>query len=251
MDGSALLRYPMYMKIAQITDIHADDFLAESYGIDALARLEFLLGDIRKEKADLIVLTGDLGKASVFPGIAGLLEKGGIPWLYILGNHDEPADYLTRSDWAGGKGNGLPYYSQKTGEDFLIFLDTHNGAVDEKQKHWLEALLGGPEERFVLFSHHPLYDCGGTLMDRLYPLEGRKEITALLEASGKKIHIFCGHYHTVHGQTFGSVTQAVTPSLLVQLKKYSTVIEEEGSEYGYRIIGIGRSGVSSEVRMFS
>jgi 3',5'-cyclic-AMP phosphodiesterase len=106
--------------------------------------------------------------------------------------------------------------------------------------------LAAPTEDVVIFVHHPIFDCGGTAMDRLHFLENREEIQSILALAKCKITIFCGHYHIEHEQKAGNVNQYVTPSTLMQLKPFSKELETESEIPGYRLVELTSGAVQTE-----
>jgi Icc protein len=100
----------------------------------------------------------------------------------------------------------------------------------------------------IVFIHHPILDCGNSVMDIKYPLLGRTNIIRMLVESGKRVHIFCGHYHTDFTTVFKNIIQYVTPSTLYQLKMHSEKLEIESERIGYRIININGTVIETEVK---
>ena len=88
-------------------------------------------------------------------------------------------------------------------------------------------------------------------MDRLYPGSGRDALAERLASTEKEVHIYCGHYHTEHRQTWKNLTQSVTPAVVVQIKQHSPEIALEDKSFGYRIIRMAPDRVETEVVRFS
>ncbi len=53
-------------------------------------------------------------------------------------------------------------------------------------------------KKLLFFTHHPIINCGDTIMDIKYPLENRDIILEKLINTEKEINIFSGHYHANH-----------------------------------------------------
>jgi len=49
------------VRIAQITDLHLDDFLAEYYVVDTRKNLLAVLNHVRQNQVQGMVITGDMG----------------------------------------------------------------------------------------------------------------------------------------------------------------------------------------------
>ncbi len=78
-------------KILNATDMHLD----EDYGLNDKT-LQFFVNQIRDEKPDLVIFTGDviLSKYQQIDAIqfGQLMEKMGVYWAYVFGNHEARAE---------------------------------------------------------------------------------------------------------------------------------------------------------------
>jgi 3',5'-cyclic-AMP phosphodiesterase len=236
--------------IAQVTDLHLDDFLADYYKVDTRRNLERILDDIRSKGIADIVLTGDLGLPASMKWLFETIGERGLKARFVLGNHDEAGDFAgTELASMHTHGDGL-YYSFQTQDRDYAFLDTSRAVVGESQLEWLAGLVRGSEKGLTIFTHYPILDCGGSAMDKLYPLKNRDAIRDLLKGSGRDVAIFCGHYHTADERKLAGITQYVTPAVVMQVKRGGDVIEPESFRYGYRIIRVDDGKVDSEVVLF-
>lgn len=59
----------------------------------------------------------------------------------------------------------------------------------------------------MIFVHHPILDCGNSTMDRKSPLKNRDQVRQILENFAGEVTVFCGHYHNLHTQKAGNITQ--------------------------------------------
>ncbi|MBN1497927.1 MAG: metallophosphoesterase [Spirochaetes bacterium] len=223
---------------AHITDLHLDDSLAKRCGIDARKNIQQILNDIRSRGIGTLVMTGDFGSSDSLGWLFDLIRSLGMAHYITLGNHDEVGSFREIPDVPERLRGSELSYTIETGDNAFIFIDTSSGVVGPAQLRWLGEQIVDARKRIVLFSHHPVFDCGNTAMDRLYHLKNREEVGRLLLESGKAITLFCGHYHTSHMQTIGGITQYVTQSALVQVKRDSEIIELESLRYGYRTVKI-------------
>lgn len=228
------------MKYAQITDIHLNDFMSNSNNIDGLEHLKIIISDIKSRKISSVILTGDYGDPEGFDKITDLLKNNSLDYEFILGNHDELEIYNKRDEVRNRvRIDGL-YYSSIREETLYMFLDTRLDMVEQGQLNFIDTTLSDTtHKRVVIFSHHPIIDCGNTTMDRLYPLNNREDVSSILKKYNKQFTIFTGHYHTNHSIKEGNITQYVTMSSLMQVKKFTEKIELDSHEFGYRIIDIG------------
>ena len=220
-------------KIAQMTDLHLDDFLADHYKVDARQHVIDALSLARSRGISASILTGDLGAPEAHDWLFEIVRKHGFEFLVILGNHDTLSDFQ-RFDFLQPllKDDGL-YYS-KTLEGFpSLFLDSSAGVIGADQLDWLEEQVAASNDPLLVFVHHPILDCGGTIMDRLYPLENRDDVRRILEKSQRQVSIFCGHYHyhVVNENRDGNLSQFLTPAIFGQIKPYGERIEPEGDGY--------------------
>lgn len=226
------------MRIAQITDLHLDDFLADHYRVDTRGNFDQVLADVRRRGIVDVVLTGDLGEFSSQPWLVETLARHGVRPVLILGNHDHLEHFRALSLTAADcRPDGL--YFERTLEGVqTFFLDSSSGAVGETQLTWLSARLKQGAGTAVVFVHHPVLDCGGTTADRLYALANRDAVHQALAASGRDVTLFCGHYHYAGGdtRTVGRVTQHLTPSTLVQFQRTGDTVSLDTRQIGYRLI---------------
>jgi 3',5'-cyclic-AMP phosphodiesterase len=234
-------------RLAQITDLHMEDFLASNHGIDSKSSVSAVLDRVVERGISEIVLTGDLGDPRSHRWLFDQIRGRQLQFSVILGNHDE------RSDFEGFdfirpllKPDGL-YFSKAVSGLECFFLDSSAGEVSGRQRDWLEEKLGRSKEDCVIFIHHPVLDCGETTMDRLYPLKNRDGLRNLLSQSERKITIFCGHYHNEYETVEGTVRQYVAPSAAIQIKGHSDEIEVESREIAFRELCIDKESVKSRV----
>lgn len=239
------------MTIAQITDLHLDDFMAGRAGIDGRRNVLKILEAVEKQGIHDLVLTGDIGIPGSHQWLLDAIAARNQNALFTLGNHDEATDFRNLaavSDFI--KPDGLYYYLVREGVS-CIFLDSSRGLIEDGQLIWLESELkeAGQDagQHIAVFVHHPILDCGGTTMDRRYPLRNRDQVLQILTSSGRRTSIFCGHYHTFHEQSAGEISQYVTPSALLQLKQHSDELDIESKSYGYRLVRLSSDAIETEV----
>jgi 3',5'-cyclic AMP phosphodiesterase CpdA len=133
-------------------------------------------------------------------------------------------------------------------EDFLVlYLDSSKGIIEQEQLKWLNDSLIKNQKDILTFIHHPIVDCGNTVMDRMYPLRNRSDVYNMLRDSGKKVYIFSGHYHWEQEVLAGNIKQYVTPSLLYQLDKNADILRIGSKNFGFRVINISMNKVETYV----
>jgi hypothetical protein len=123
------------MKLAQISDLHLNDFVADSCKIDARKNFEIVLNDARDRGITDIVLTGDLGERASQSWMLDTVASRQMNPSIILGNHDIGNDFETLPFLAHcWKESGL-YYSRVLGDFLCIYLDSSPGRINEEQKN--------------------------------------------------------------------------------------------------------------------
>jgi 3',5'-cyclic AMP phosphodiesterase CpdA len=166
----------------------------------------------------------------------------------VLGNHDKAADFrgldgigdLVRKD-------GL-YYERTVEGTLCLFLDSSSSVIGRAQFAWIEEQAKKAKgSNLAIFVHHPVLDCGGTLMDQRYPLKNREEVAAFLAGLDLDVSIFCGHYHTDHVQRHDRITQYVTPALSVQFKSHASSFQVESKRTAYRLIELDAGKLKTEL----
>jgi 3',5'-cyclic AMP phosphodiesterase CpdA len=230
-----------------MTDLHLDDFMANEAGIDGRRNVLSVLSSIEERGIKDLVLTGDFGPPASLEWLTDTVAGHGLRRFLILGNHDKLSDFERLPEAADYiKPDGL-YYSRIMAEVSCIFLDSSKAQIGAGQLGWLEARLQEATKNVAVFTHYPVLDCGHTVMDRLYRLKNREAVAEVLYSSGRRISIFCGHYHTYHEQVSGGISQYVTPSTLLQIKKYAEKPETESTRFGYRSIHLSPDKITTEV----
>ena len=129
----------------------------------------------------------------------------------------------------------------------MVGLDTQrpgevSGELGKAQLDWLEDLLAAtPEQRTLLFMHHPPIEVGSRWLDEV----GLKDSTALgqlLEAHPQVQAVFCGHvHHEVTGAVAG-VAVHTTPAVGPQLRPLADELELSPGPPGYRLIDLYPDG---------
>jgi 3',5'-cyclic AMP phosphodiesterase CpdA len=237
-------------KIAQITDLHLDDYLAVHFKIDARTNFENALTSARSRGISLAILTGDLGAPASHPWLFETLRAHGFEFFIVLGNHDQLADFQ-RFDFLKPwlKDDGL-YFSKTLDGCECLFLDSSAAELGAAQLKWLEAQIARSNAPLLVFVHHPILACDGTIADRLYPLKNREAVRRVLAGSQRQISIFCGHYHyrAAYENTEGNVRQFLTPSIFGQIKPYGENIEPANDGYlAYREIQLAGQEFPTEI----
>ena len=173
--------------ILQLTDTHLGAFG------NLEKHLNFISGTVEAAKPDMIVLTGDmfeLAGRKTADRLFSLIDRFGIPWTYIFGNHDEGGTLSTEAILDSLKANGSHCLFKNVADDVygdsnfavhltrngdlfrqLLFLDSNRyqlsdyigyGYVKPDQVDWYarmvdyaSSLAGGRTVPSILFLHIP------------------------------------------------------------------------------------------------
>ena len=97
--------------------------------------------------------------------------------------------------------------------------------------------------------HHAVFPVM-TAIDRKHFLRGREKLQQLIVDSGKRVYIFCGHYHMADDQQIGEVSQYISPAISYQVHKEQDPIQVTADFFGYRIIRMIDQEIETEVVRF-
>lgn len=213
------------MKFIHITDLHLLLPGESLWGLDPLARFDACLADIAAHHGDaaFCAITGDLterGEAAAYVALKQRLSVFPLATHLMLGNHDDRANFL--SVFGGADACGFVQHKLVLEGLHFLFLDTLKGPpssagrYDAPRRSWLAAALkdaaGAP---VFLFLHHPPFDIGHDLMDKI-KLDDAEEFAALLQGHNIR-HICFGHAHRPIGGQWRGIAFSALPSIAHQL----------------------------------
>ncbi len=156
------------------------------------------------DRPDAVLVSGDLtddGSPRSYEFVRGELERLGLPYFVLPGNHDERA--ALRSGFGlPGEGADPIQYSVDLGPLRLVALDTvrpgaDRGQLDAERLGWLEAELGAaPEQPVVLAMHHPPLVTAIPPFDEIcLDAAERAALAAVLDDHPQVRRIVAGHVH--------------------------------------------------------
>lgn len=236
------------MKIALVTDLHAEESFTSDNGVSPWQNWEIILNDIQSRGIEKMIFLGDIGAPSAHQRFFDSLDQSSLDYGVILGNHED-FDEVIKTKVPNALADQNEWYWREENEEYrFIYLDTSTDAISSTQLEWLEAELQTDQITF-LFVHHPILPTN-TTPQLAFPLAGDKQILDLLKSQTQPIHIFCGHLHLDDLQVIDHIQQTVTPSASIQIKRHSEKAEVENIGFAYRILDIQKDQVISEVVWF-
>lgn len=223
------------MRIVQISDLHLDLDDRKPHGVDTWDNFAWALDTARSVETQLIVLSGDLallsGNAGVYEEIARHMERLGIDYLVIPGNHDDRelfADAFGRRYRRAPDAPRRIDFSVEFGGLAMYALDSSDTTLSDAQFAWLDSRLeshrdavirGEYSAKTLVWIHHPVVLGFHRYMDAHYALANADLCVNTLAryADRLDIHVFCGHYHIDHSTQTVGIHQHICPSLYVQI----------------------------------
>lgn len=236
------------MKIALVTDLHAEESWVSDKGVSSWENWKVILNDIHSRDIKQLIFLGDIGAPSAHQQFFNSLDQSSLEYRVILGNHENfgevvktkrPKAIADRNEW---------FWSEERDAYKSIFLDTSTDAISTTQLAWLEDELR-TDKNILLFVHHPILPTN-TTPHMEFPLEGDQAIHKLLKKHPKPVHIFCGHLHLDDECVDGHIAQTVTPASSIQIKRLSEKAEVENIGFAYRVLEVEENQITSEVLWF-
>jgi 3',5'-cyclic AMP phosphodiesterase CpdA len=162
--------------VLHMTDLHVGNQEQRAYGVNTRANFDALAAAAEREKADYLVLTGDLvldeDDTSLYDYVRSALPAvpGGI--LVTPGNHDTMSA-LRDAFPDQFSSTQFPYTTLSINNEQVILLDSSSGRIDEKQLTFLEETIRAENasfddrdsNRLIIFLHHPPVFAGVRYID--------------------------------------------------------------------------------------
>jgi Icc protein len=224
------------MLIAQITDVHIgfDPMDADEFN---QRRLRAVLGALADgpNQPDLLLLTGDLadhGDVASYERLKQAMADCPYPWLPLVGNHDERANFHTVFP-GYADGDGFVQYVRDCGDMRLVIVDTldegrHGGAFCAQRAAWLDARLAeAPETPTYIVMHHPPLTCGIEWMNTDPDEPWVQAFSAVLSGHPQVRGLICGHLHRSVTAAWQGRTVAICSSTAPQVTADFTPIDSE------------------------
>lgn len=235
-----------FSRIIQLTDLH---ITAEGEhtknGIDTFERAQSIFKTLRNEAHDLLVTSCD--KATHL-WLKEQLQGWKVPVQLIGGNHDDLS--IMNEVFAD-----FPHYSDEEAFVFtlkgkeILFLETDNGVVSEKQFDFLENSLPKTQNPVLLFMQHPPFLSHVKFMDNRHALKNPEQMEAFFTAyPEKEFIVFCGHYHIEKSIRKKNTTLYITPSPFFNMNPDYDEFQQENTLIPYRIIDVYEEEVDTRIK---
>lgn len=205
------------VKLLVFSDLHLLEEGGEIIGLDPFAQFSDGLKHALALHPDAsrVVLLGDLthhGRPAQYEQLRRALDQLALPVSYMLGNHDNRAQFRDAFPEAEATSAGHIQQMVDLGPACLITLDTlddhpdpvHSGRLCADRLVWLErALVGAAGRPVIVALHHPPFATGFTGMDAI-ALQEPTPFLARLRAYPGRVQLLCGHIHrTISGHVHG------------------------------------------------
>lgn len=250
-------------KIAFLTDTHLGQqvFLTDEgsdsqkmvYREEADAHKEnfrTVLNDIVKKGISEVVFGGDIGSGNSNKYFFDVINEYRLKPKIILGNHDS---YLEVSKYYGPEYLKDEQELKYVHEDDLykyFYLDTSSNSISDSQFAWFKNELI-TEKKVVIFLHHPILEITTPIDNLGAALHRRDELKQALFAVKNEVTIFCGHYHMEDMISEQNIIQYSTLACSYQIEKAVESIIINDRIFGYRIITVENSQISTTLITFS
>lgn len=249
--------------------------------------LDAFVDQIKKEKPDAVILTGDLTFDGAKLSHQGLreklrnLRKVGIQVYVFPGNHDTckkneayrflgnemyPEEGLTREefpsfyeDFGYGKAisrdrDSLSYIVQPVEGVRLFFLDVNGSRkyneLTKESLVWLERQLKKARRRGIdclSFSHQNIL-VHNEMTSSSFLIENHEEIQRILEKYGVLAH-FSGHMHVQNIKREKNIAEIITSSLAISPNQYGVIsIENQKLSYEVEQVHVSEWAAKNEIK---
>lgn len=237
------------MKIVQFTDPHIGGVDQDTHGVDTRSNFIRTLEAIRNEKADSLVLTGDLcfkePRREVYEWIKDKFEEYDVHPLIIPGNHDSTE--LLCDVFGLESIDGELYFREQWGDDSVFFLDSSKGIMSNSQWEWLQKNVDR-DKRLIIFTHYPPIKCFVPYMDGKHNFKESARFLDLISGVQQDVQLFCGHYHVAKTVSADKLHVHITPSGFFQIRDDMEDFGIDHYRVGYRVIRLEEGVLAHGVR---
>lgn len=203
----------MAVKILQFSDIHFTDG-AEVMGRDPATALRRALAQASEHHGDagVCVFSGDLaahGGESEYRALKAELRNVPIASRYLLGNHDDRANFLEVFQGVEIDDLGSVQSTADVGRFRCLFLDTlapgqAKGELSGGRLDWIDTTLGAADRPCLIVMHHPPISTHSPGFDAIGLRDAHEFAAVIRRHRGRIRQIYFGHCHfTVAGAVDG------------------------------------------------
>lgn len=237
------------MKIIQVTDLHLTPSPeGRTGGINTLKCCETLLAGLRNEKADILVITGDIAAETedlfCYSFLRDQLRNMPFPFVILPGNHDR-GNYL-REIFGSCLKTG---FSQDPKNEGILYFDNSTeepAHLDELKQH-----LNTMAEPSCLFTHYPPIPVGHPSFDGKHSLPWRGAFLDVLQSTQAPLFVFFGHIHFNFAKEIGLIQFYSTPSATTPVIQGETEDLPDQSGLYFREIFSSQAGWETTLRKIS
>jgi len=228
--------------LLQLTDLHLQpDPASDLHGVNTEQRLQQVLAKLPDERADALILTGDLahiGNEAAYNRLIDYLHPLESPAYWLPGNHDD--DRLMQQLATGS----LRQKQFRLGNWQILMLDTTaepdgvgGGEMAQAELEWLQQQLKlaegdrGVDHLLLAMHHHPV-PVGSAWQDQIM-LRNATEFRQLLGESSKVRAVVFGHVHQDNALQLEDIQLFSSPSVAAQFAPHCAdfTLGSEGPGY--------------------
>ena len=192
------------MLIAQITDLHIGFDRDNPHEVN-VRRLNLVIDQLNdlQPRPELLLVTGDLVEngddVGAYSHMIALVGRWHGPAMWVIGNHDDRANFRAALPQVPVDANGFVQYEQDFGGIRWIVIDTldagrHGGAFCELRAAWLtERLAERTDDPTIIVLHHPPVDTGIEWMSAEPQELWVQRLRAAIEPAGQVRAMIAGH----------------------------------------------------------
>ncbi|GEM_PF-3852109 len=239
------------LRIIQISDLHlpsSDEELVE--GINTRKRFESLINHLKKQPADLLVITGDIAGYEENKFSYELLKKSleaslPYPWIALPGNHDRGT--LFKDILGDGSTEGFQIKKFREDAAPVLFFDNSSEAPDHSALEELATYLGHTRQMNCLFTHYHPVPVGHPTYDKKHRSAWQELFFDVLQKSSLPLYVFFGHIHFEFQQTMNQLSFYSVPSATLPILPAIGGDRPDGRGLFYRSINIVSKNCDTEV----
>jgi len=255
------------MRLCHLSDLH--------FGRHDARIAEALAADVVAQAPDLVVVSGDftqVGSEPEFIAARQFLDRLGLPFFAVPGNHDVPARNLLRRlinpyGWYRKhiaqelepiiEQNGVVIAGIRTSRRARAELNWAHGSISRGQLERLATRLEAttPGALRIVVAHHPLMQPEGEVQKPMRLVRRADEALETFARLGVRM-VLSGHFHLSYTRRHGEaveaaptgLTKAAAAPILVAQAGSAVSTRLRGAANGYNVIDIANGQITVTVR---